>query len=80
MYADGYHKQLNIDYSAEVIRQMAENHPRMEWMVMDATEADLNDESFDCVIDKSLIDAVLTDGTGAHCTKQPALQMTDATN
>ena len=83
MYADGYHKQLNIDYSAEVIKQMAELHPEMQWLVMDATEAnDLDDESFDCIVDKSLIDAILTDGAGTagNQRRQPALQMTDAIN
>lgn len=65
MYEDGYHNQVNVDYSANVIQKMqqrtAEMH-KMEWRVCDIFQLDkhFQAESFDIAIDKGTLDALLT--------------------
>lgn len=62
MYDDGYHNITNMDFSPICINQMSErNQSRrlMSWDIMDATAMSYSDESFDVVIDKSTLDAVL---------------------
>jgi 2-polyprenyl-3-methyl-5-hydroxy-6-metoxy-1,4-benzoquinol methylase len=65
MYDAGYHNIVNIDYSETVISAMKKRHcserPAMEWRVMDMTDlSELADESFDVVIDKAAMDAMMT--------------------
>jgi SAM-dependent methyltransferase len=64
LYDAGYHNVVNIDYSEPVIERMRDRHeksrPGMEWIVMDMTRMDaFPDGSFDCVIDKAAMDAIL---------------------
>jgi SAM-dependent methyltransferase len=64
LYDAGYHNVVNIDYSEPVIERMRQRHeksrPGMEWLVMDMTRMDaFPDGSFDCVIDKAAMDAIL---------------------
>jgi SAM-dependent methyltransferase len=65
MYDAGYHNIVNIDYSETVISAMKKRHcserPAMEWGVMDMTDlSELADETFDVVIDKATMDAMMT--------------------
>lgn len=64
MYLDGYTNIENIDYSEVVIENMA-NHcntcASMKWHVMDATKLHFADCTFDVVIEKATIDAMLVD-------------------
>ena len=64
MYDDGYKLQLNIDISEVVIKQMIERNkdlrPDLQWKVMDITDmSTLQSQSFDLIIDKSTMDALL---------------------
>lgn len=64
MYDAGYHNIVNVDYSETVISAMKERHcverPTMEWRVMDMTDmSELADETFDVVIDKAAMDAMM---------------------
>lgn len=61
LYQSGYHHITNNDISAAVISQMAKlnPHPAMTYEVMDATKMAYPDGSFDLVLDKSTIDALL---------------------
>jgi ubiquinone/menaquinone biosynthesis C-methylase UbiE len=62
MYDDGYKTIVNIDISEVVIKQMAERNegrPEMEWVTVDALRTDFEDESFDAIVDKSTLDAIL---------------------
>lgn len=64
MYDNGYRDIVNIDISSVVIDQMkqrsAKNRPELVYQVADCTEmVDFEDNSFDIVIDKSTIDAIL---------------------
>lgn len=70
MYDDGYHLQTNIDICENVIKFMVErNHHREKMIckknliflvdVMDIRDLQQDDETFDLVIDKSTMDALL---------------------
>ena len=65
LYDAGYSGIVNVDYSATVIAAMHERHavrrPAMQWRVMDMTAMNvLDDASFDVVIDKAAMDALMT--------------------
>jgi SAM-dependent methyltransferase len=65
LYDDGYTNITNIDYSSTVIQNMQQLHttirPLMQWRVMDMTRMeDVPDDSFDVVIDKAAMDAIMT--------------------
>ena len=62
MSADGFTALTAIDYSTVVIQQMKTAHqdaPNIKFMVMDARAMTFSAESFDVVIDKGTLDAVL---------------------
>ena len=62
MYEDGYVHNYNIDIADNVIAFMKErnkNKQVLHFDVMDVKETKFKDETFDCVIDKSTIDALL---------------------
>ncbi|KAJ1985585.1 hypothetical protein H4R33_003922 [Dimargaris cristalligena] len=62
MYRDGYHHITNIDFSETVIDQMRQrcaDLTEMEWEVMDIRELQLADASFDLVVDKGTMDALM---------------------
>lgn len=62
MYDDGYKNIINIDIASNVIDQMkARNKSRknMTFEVMDVRDMKFEDNSFDLIIDKSTIDALL---------------------
>lgn len=64
MYDSGYTKITNVDISAVVIEQMAErsriSRPEMKFEVGDVTDLKMHSNaSFDILIDKSTIDALL---------------------
>ncbi|KAJ7464463.1 S-adenosyl-L-methionine-dependent methyltransferase [Mycena latifolia] len=59
MYADGYTRIVNVDYSPVVIEQMRARAPAMEWLEMDVRALAFADGSFDVAIDKSTMDALM---------------------
>lgn len=55
LYEAGYHRQINIDFSPEAIKVMAERFPResVSWLVQDVRDMkDIADRSIDVAIDK----------------------------
>jgi len=66
MYDEGYRIIVNIDTSVVVINQMrarnAQARPCLEWSEMDATATSFDDESFDFVLDKTMLDTLLCEG------------------
>jgi len=64
MWDDGYKNIVNTDYSAVVINQMRRRHeslrPEMQWHEMDVRDLGFEDGSFDVVIDKGTMDAMMT--------------------
>ncbi|XP_065734384.1 eEF1A lysine and N-terminal methyltransferase isoform X2 [Phocoena phocoena] len=65
LYDVGYQDIVNIDISEVVIKQMKERNasrrPQMSFLKMDMTQMEFPDASFQVVLDKGTLDAVLTD-------------------
>lgn len=65
LYDVGYQDIVNIDISEVVIKQMKERNatrrPQMSFLKMDMTQTEFPDASFQVVLDKGTLDAVLTD-------------------
>ncbi|KAL6843063.1 hypothetical protein ACP4OV_027137 [Aristida adscensionis] len=63
MVKDGYDDIVNIDISSVVIEQMKEKHadvPQLTYMQMDVRDMSFfGNESFDCVLDKGTLDAMM---------------------
>mmetsp|Transcript_6304 Transcript_6304/g.13639 ORF Transcript_6304/g.13639 Transcript_6304/m.13639 type:complete len:155 (-) Transcript_6304:379-843(-) len=64
MYDDGYSNLKNLDFSEVVIAQMSQYEPQMIWEVMDVTDLKYANGSFDAVVAKGTLDAVLCSGLG----------------
>nr|XP_026691000.1 EEF1A lysine methyltransferase 4-like [Ciona intestinalis] len=67
LYKDGYRNIVNIDYSHICIEKMeakCKDLAEMKWLVMDIMDLKFGDASFDLVIDKGTLDAILTDQSG----------------
>lgn len=64
MYLDGYHYIVNLDYSSVVLKKMkarSEICSAMEWIVMDIRTMNFSDKSFDVIIEKGTLDALMVD-------------------
>ncbi|CAM9123970.1 unnamed protein product [Ectocarpus fasciculatus] len=65
LYDDGYKNITNIDYSGNVVRAMqakySEGKPEMLWVEMNMLDLTFEDSSFDVVIDKAAMDALMVD-------------------
>ena len=64
MYNDGYRNIVNIDFSSIVINNMKRKCQRlvdMDWMVMDITNMSFAPCSFDVVVEKATLDALLVE-------------------
>lgn len=63
MFDAGYTDIVNIDISPSVIEQMRTatdaKNKKMEWLVMDGCDLKFADASFDVVLDKGTLDAVI---------------------
>jgi len=70
MVKDGYQDIVNIDISSVVIEQMKEKHkdiPQLTYMQLDVRDMSLfGDESFDCIIDKGTLDAMMCGDDAPH--------------
>jgi len=63
----GYRNCTSIDVSSVVLQQMSKRYERkheLQWLCMDATNMSFDDSTFQCIIDKGTLDAVL-------CTNNP---------
>ena len=64
MYHDGYMNIINIDYSHIVIEKMKRKHQhlnKMQYLVMDITNMTFDKNSFDVIIEKGTLDALVAD-------------------
>ena len=61
LYEDGYDDITNIDISQVLISKMKRKYPHLNYEVMDMTKLDYCDDSFDLVIEKATLDALLVD-------------------
>ena len=69
----GYTSITNVDISRVVIDQMVERYkdkPTLQWQHMNVTQLDFPDETFDVVIAKATVDAILCgEGSTANIAK-----------
>ena len=68
LYDDGFKNITNVDFSPLVIEEMTSKHgvtrPTMQWIVGDMTAMDgFANESFDVVLDKGALDALMSENT-----------------
>ena len=64
MYSDNYQNIVNMDYSSviiELMRKRCESMPKMSWLVMDIYDLKFEPNSFNCVLEKGTLDALLVD-------------------
>lgn len=70
MVKDGYQNIANIDISSVVIEQMSEKHmdiPQLTYMQLDVRDMSFfGDGSFDCIIDKGTLDAMMCGDDAPH--------------
>ncbi|KAH3863579.1 EEF1A lysine methyltransferase 4-like isoform X1 [Dreissena polymorpha] len=62
MYRDGFHHIVNTDFSSIVIDKMSKKHSdmiEMSWQVMDMCNIEFPEASFDIVLEKGTIDALM---------------------
>jgi len=63
LYDDGFENVTNVDFSkvciADMLRKNLRLRPRMKWLVMDATAMKFDAASFDAVLDKGALDALM---------------------
>eukprot|EP01036_Dinobryon_divergens_P027449 gene27449-36225_t len=73
MFEDGYTTITNVDASRVVIDQMIDRYkdkPTLQWQQMNVTSLEFPDETFDVVIAKATLDAVLCgEGSTANVAK-----------
>ncbi|GAB6023407.1 hypothetical protein CHUAL_008195 [Chamberlinius hualienensis] len=65
MYQVGIENVTNIDISEVVIKNMSKTYskvaPKMKWLKMDATKMEFDNETFQVLLDKGTVDALMTD-------------------
>ncbi len=64
MYMDNFQSIVNTDYSQVIIDLMKErckHMKKMTWEVMDINDLKYEPESFECVLEKGTLDALLVD-------------------
>ncbi|XP_044974263.1 EEF1A lysine methyltransferase 4-like isoform X1 [Hordeum vulgare subsp. vulgare] len=70
MVKDGYQNIVNIDISSVVIEHMKEKHmdiPQLTYMQLDVRDMSFfGDGSFDCIIDKGTLDAMMCGDDAPH--------------
>lgn len=62
MYLDNYHSIVNTDYSEVIINLMkkrCEKLDKMKWEVMDINYLNYKPGSFECILEKGTLDALL---------------------
>ncbi|WVZ85250.1 hypothetical protein U9M48_032197 [Paspalum notatum var. saurae] len=68
LYDAGFRRVTSVDFSRVVIADMLRRHararPEMRWRVMDITDMQFADRSFDVVLDKGGLDALMEPGAG----------------
>lgn len=64
LYLDNFTNIVNTDYSPILIDAMRKKYSsldKMSWLVMDINNLKFDEKSFDCVIEKGTLDALLVD-------------------
>jgi len=59
LFKDGFTDLVSVDYSSTVIEKMVKRMPHLKFEVMDCRAMRYDSESFDCLVDKGTLDAIL---------------------
>lgn len=74
LYDAGFRDVTNVDFSkvviSDMLRRNIRSRPEMRWRVMDITKMQLGDESFDIVMDKGALDALMEPEVGTKLGSQ----------
>eukprot|EP01038_Epipyxis_sp_PR26KG_P006013 gene6013-8283_t len=80
LYDDGYTNIINIDFSTVVIEHMRTLHdkerPLMTWHYMDMTDLTFESSSFDIILDKAAMDAIMVDEGDVWDPNESTINMT----
>ncbi|PKA59642.1 hypothetical protein AXF42_Ash020243 [Apostasia shenzhenica] len=70
LYDAGFHQITNIDFSkvvvSDMLRRNVRSRPEMRWRVMDMTDMQFADQSFDIIFDKGGLDALMDPEVGSE--------------
>uniref|UniRef100_UPI00398E57E4 EEF1A lysine methyltransferase 4 n=1 Tax=Pristiophorus japonicus TaxID=55135 RepID=UPI00398E57E4 len=80
MFMSGYRSITNIDFSPNCIEKMAIKYAccsGMEWKVMDAKALEFENESFDVVLEKGTLDAMMVDEKNPWNVSQETAEIID---
>ncbi|KAG8581747.1 hypothetical protein GDO81_007787 [Engystomops pustulosus] len=80
LHKEGVRPLVSIDYSPVCIKEMAQRNacvPDMSWMVMDARHLQFPDETFDLVIEKGTLDAMMVDEKDPWRVSQDTITLVD---
>uniref|UniRef100_H2Z6S3 EEF1A lysine methyltransferase 4 n=1 Tax=Ciona savignyi TaxID=51511 RepID=H2Z6S3_CIOSA len=81
LYKDGYKNVTNVDYSTvciENMKQKYQNLSEMSWYVMDITNLQFEASTFDVVIDKGTLDALLVEENDVWNISETAFETMEA--
>ncbi|XP_074276180.1 uncharacterized protein LOC141599940 [Silene latifolia] len=63
LYDAGFHDITNVDFSkvviSDMLRRNVRDRPKMRWRVMDITDMQFSDATFDIILDKGGLDALM---------------------
>ncbi|XP_059479153.1 EEF1A lysine methyltransferase 4-like [Neocloeon triangulifer] len=75
MFNDGFKHIVNVDFSDIVLKKMRLKLPSMEWLTMDIKHLAFIAGSFDVVIEKGTLDALLVEEDVWHISEEGAEMM-----
>ncbi|KAM7261401.1 hypothetical protein ACFE04_008768 [Oxalis oulophora] len=79
LYDAGFHAITNIDFSkvvvSDMLRRNVRDRPIMKWRIMDMTKMQFEDETFDVVVDKGGLDALMEPELGPALGNQYLLEV-----
>ncbi|KAK9664552.1 hypothetical protein RND81_14G050800 [Saponaria officinalis] len=74
LYDAGFHDITNVDFSkvviSDMLRRNVRDRPSMRWRVMDITDMQFSDASFDIILDKGGLDALMEPEFGSKLGNQ----------
>jgi 2-polyprenyl-3-methyl-5-hydroxy-6-metoxy-1,4-benzoquinol methylase len=77
LFQDGYKNVVSMDYSPVVIEKMKKKYPHLDWVVMDVTDMNtVETGTYDMVIDKGVMDALVTDEGNPWSPKESVVEYT----
>jgi EEF1A lysine methyltransferase 4 len=77
LFKEGFETITNIDYSSNVIDKMLVKHPEMKWIEMNMLDMAFASGSFDVVIDKATMDALMVSESDPWCPSQENIESSD---